>query len=78
MAYYMYLSFDRFTYLSNDEYGPYNHDKAKTTFYFLTKTVCLKVSVSSAKTNILFDWAIIANFCYAKRYQTIFSGEYGK
>ena len=70
MAYY--LSFDRCFYLSNDEYEPGNHEK--------------KVSLSSAKTNILFDGAIIAKikfflffvfFCHAKkRYQNIFSGEY--
>ena len=37
-----------------------NHDKTKTAFEFLMKTACLKVNVSSAKTNVLFEGAIIA------------------
>ena len=34
-----------------------NHDKTKKAFYFLLKTACLKVNVSFAKINILFDGA---------------------
>ena len=34
--------------------------KTKIIFYFLLKNVCLKVSISSAKTNILLNCAITA------------------
>ena len=66
-----YLSFDRFAFLSNDEYGPDNHEKILT--------VCLKVNVNSTKTNIPFDGAIIAEvklfFLSCKEIPRLFSQE---
>ena len=66
-----YLSFNRFAYLSNDEYGPDNHEKIVT--------ICLKVNVNSTKTNIPFDDPIIVEvmllFLSCKEIGRLFSQE---
>ena len=69
MAYY--LSFDRFAYLSNGEYGPNNHEISwqNKKHILLPYENCMS---QSQKTNILFHGAmtakIVISFCHAPDY----------